>query len=507
MKFIKWLIKVVNSRFFQLLICFILELLFILIPTLLLSINFSIVYYIILVNFVFVVYIINKKKNLTFKLAWIIVLCVLPFVGFVLYLIFADKRVPHRLTGCPQEFEEGLDLIENDTYNIDKIRDKRLRNQFAYIKNNSSYPCFTNTSCKYFASGKECFDSIFEKVGKAEKFIFIEFFIVRDGQIFNKLLNLLEKKIKDGVSVYFLLDDLGCLPYDSTTTIKRLKNIGANVAAFSKITFPTIFKTSYRDHRKIFDIDNKYVYTGGINISDEYAGFTKPHGEWCDSAVLLTGKAVSSYTLMFIQFFNYSSNTILNASDFIIPHSKFLSRSYILPFSDSPTDDENIGRNVQLNIINNASKYVFICTPYLVIDDEIENALLIKAKTGVRVCIVVPHIPDKKTVFMATRSHYESLVKNGVEIYEYTPGFMHSKLIVSDDDIALEGSINLDFRSHFLQFESGVLIGKDPSIRQMKKDYLNILSKSERITIETVNNTKFFTKLLRAIVNVFSPIF
>ena len=244
-----------------------------------------------------------------------------------------------------------------------------------------------------------------------------------------------------------------------------------------------------------------------INIADEYIGLDKPYGEWKDSALLITGKAVSSYTLMFIQFFNYSGKYNLKPSEYIDKIYSANSNSFVLPFSDSPTDDERIARNVQLNMINNAKKYVYICTPYLIIDDELENALTMKAKTNVKTILLVPGIPDKKFVFMATRSHYSSLIKDGVEIYEYTPGFMHSKLMVCDDEIALEGSINLDFRSHFLQFESGCIVAKDKCIKTMKKDFIDTLKVSKKITHEDVANVKLITKVMRAVVNMFSPLF
>ena len=508
MKLINWIKRILSSRYVILSICFIIELLFILIPSLILSRSFIGVYVVSIVNFIFIVYIVNKKKSQNFKLAWIIVLCALPFVGIILYLLFADKRIPRKLSGYSHEFQQDSGFYMKDhSAKVSRLRDPSLIEQFRYVEDYSNYPCFNGTSCKYFSNGADFFDDFIDKLSNAKNFIFIEFFIVKHGEMLDRLCDVLEKKCKEGVKAYFLMDDLGCLPYDSSDTINRLKNIGVNVTVFSKVSFPTIFKTSYRDHRKIIVIDNKYAYTGGINIADEYIGKAFPFGEWMDSALLITGKAVSSYSLMFIQFFNYSAKCSLKPSDFIDRVYSTFNRSFVLPFSDSPTDEENIARNVQLNLINNAKKYLYICTPYLIIDDEFENALLMKAKTHVRTVLLVPGIPDKKFVFMATRSHYESLIKGGVEIYEYTPGFMHSKLMVADGNVALEGSINLDFRSHFLQFESGILIAKDKCIKDMSKDFLDTIKISKKITMDDIKATKLISSIARAIVNIFAPLF
>lgn len=508
MKLINWLKRILTSRYTALLFCFILEILFIVIPSFLLISSFWTIYIITILNIIFVIYIINKKKNSRFKVAWIAILCIFPFVGIFLYLIFADKRIPRKLSGYSNEVkQDSLIYIKKHATNIERIKDHDLKEQLEYVQNFTNYPCFSNTSSKYFASGAEFFEDFIKRLNNAKEFVFIEFFIVKKGDMFDRLYRTLKKKIKEGVRVYFMLDDLGCLPYNSSNTIKQLKKIGVNVAVFSKVSFPTIFKTSYRDHRKIIVIDNKYAYTGGINIADEYIGKAFPYGKWKDSALLISGKAVSSYSLMFIQFFNYSGKYNLKPNDFIKNIHSVKNNSYILPFSDSPTDEERIARNVQLNMITNAKKFVYISTPYLVIDDEIENALIMKAKTNVKTIILVPGIPDKKFVFMATRSHYAALINGGVEIYEYKPGFMHSKLIVCDNDIALEGSINLDFRSHFLQFESGCIVAKDSSIKNMTNDFLSTIKESKKITSEDLANVKFLTRVSRAIVNMFAPLF
>lgn len=508
MKPISFVKVVFNSRLFILSISFILELLFIIVPNIILSHNFISVYLVSFINFIFILYIINKKKNNSFKFAWIVVLCVFPFVGFIVYLIFADKRIPKKLSGYSKEAKDDIQkFIKKSSYDVNSIKPNHIRKQYGYVENFSYFPCFVGTSCVYFSSGRELFEDLIKRIDNAKDFIFMEFFIVKKGYMFNKLCDSLRKKVDEGVKVCFMLDDLGCLPYNSNITIKKLESIGVEVAVFSKVGFPTIFKTSYRDHRKIVVIDNEYAYTGGINIADEYIDREFPYGRWKDSGICISGKAVSSYTLMFIHFYNYSGNYYLNPLTFLKRTKKVASNSYILPFSDSPTDDERTGRNIQLNMINNASKYIFISTPYLIIDDEFENALSLKAKTGVRVVITVPNIPDKKVVSLATKSHYEVLIKNGVEIYEYIPGFMHSKLILCDDEIALEGSINMDFRSHFLQFESGCLIAKDDSIFDMKNDYLDTLKVSRRINLIDVSSISMITKLARAIANLFSPLF
>jgi len=301
---------------------------------------------------------------------------------------------------------------------------------------------------------------------------------------------------------------LGCTTLTPFDPKKELESVGVHVTVFSPITIhlSLLSKANNRDHRKICVIDNKYAYTGGYNIADEYPNYEEVFGYWKDTGVLLEGEAVGSYTVMFIQYYNAFAEVKLSYGEHLYNiHSKE-NDSFVLAFTDSPTDKEDIGRNVHMSLINNAKRYVYIHTPYLIIDYDMTVSLIRAAKTGVEVIITVPHIPDKKAVFQVTKSNYEKLVRGGVKVYEFTPGFIHSKMFIVDDKIALNGTINMDFRSYYLHYETGVLIANDPEIMKMKEDYLDTLKISQEMTEENIEETSFLVRKFRELLSVFAPL-
>lgn len=497
------------SRYFLLLVLLLLELVILFLPHYILIGNEVYYLFVSILNTALIVYIINTKKNPHYKLAWITLIAITPGVGALIYIIFADKKIPKNLRS---EFVEnfmrakGL-LVQNPTY-VKNIKDKDIKQQLDYVSNNAYYPYYQNSKVTYYKLGEELFNDLAKDIKKAKRFIFLEFFIVKDGDLLEELLTLLSNKVKEGVEVYFMYDDAGTIPSEPKNLVERLKSLGIHVTVFSPLSAFLVLtaRSNNRDHRKICVIDNKVAYTGGINVADEYVNRKEIYGHWKDTGIKVEGEAVVSFTTSFIQFYNVYSEEHLLYEDFLKNNPKVKNNSYVLPFSDSPSDKEVTGKTVHYNMIAKAKKYIYIQTPYLVIDDVIQNALCTASKSGVEVIITVPHVPDKKTVFMVTRSNYYKLLKAGVKIYEYTPGFIHSKLWVSDDKIAIEGTINSDFRSYYLNYEYGVIIAEDPEIKKMKKDYLDTLKVSEEIKLEKVKQTKFVVILARAIMNVFAPL-
>ncbi len=459
-------------------------------------------------NIIVTIYVVNRDTNTSYKLAWIILINVVPVVGGVLYLMFAEYKIPKKLRkettrqliGAKNSYRKYADEVE--------IEDLDVKQQFDYVKNNAYYPYYKNTKVSYFSCGEEFFKDLIAKLKKAKHFIFIEFFIVKEGKMLSELLEVLNEKRQEGVEVYFMYDDVGCITGLPKNFKETLSSMGIHYAVFNKVSLWLSFlsKANNRDHRKICVIDNEYGYMGGINIADEYINEIVRFGYWKDTAICLKGEAVASLTIMFIQFFNVFSKEKLAYQDFLLKIRKITSQSIVLPFSDSPTDEEDVGRTVHMNLITKAKKYVYIHTPYLILDYDMNHALITAAKSGVEVIITVPKIPDKKTVFMVTRKNYESLLRAGVKIYEYTPGFVHSKLFVSDDKIALCGTINMDYRSYYLHYECGTLIAFDPEIKRMKDDYLKTLDKSEEITLYKASQTNFIVRVARAILDVFAPL-
>lgn len=459
-------------------------------------------------NIILVIKVVNRYSNTAYKLAWVIVILGLPLTGGIVYLLFAERKVPKKLRG-----KIINELARSKGFFTDEhivIEDYDVAKVFNYIKDNGAYPYYKNTNVKYYPIGEEYFADLLKYIAKAQKFIFIEYFIVKDGFMFEKLYAALCAAIEREVEVYFTYDDGGsitCLPENFK---ERMEGVGIHVVAFSpvSVSLSLLSKTNIRSHRKIAVIDNRYAFTGGFNLADEYINKIARFGHWKDTGIMIEGKAVWNFTVMYIQFYNASvtKQEQLRYDDFRLEWDEIINDALVLPFSDSPTDDEDLARSCHLNLINNAKKYIYIHTPYLILDYDMTNALKTAAKSGVEVIITVPHIPDKKTVFMVTRSHYEILMEAGVKIYEYTPGFIHSKLVVVDDKIGLEGTFNMDYRSYYLNYECGVLITNTKAIARMKQDYLSTLKVSERITMAKVKKVNIFTIILRSILNVFSPL-
>lgn len=452
----------------------------------------------------------NRDANTSYKLIWAIMIYAIPIIGGAIYLLFAERRVPKSLrTEITRSLVKSEGLLKQRLIYRDNLTDEDMRQQFDFISNYASYPYYQNSSAKYFDTGSSAFEDMINKIRKAKKFIFLEYFIVKDGYMLRMLVSELLKKVKEGVEVYFMYDDGGSITSVPDEFKKYLNENGIHCTEFSKVSayLSLLSRSNNRNHRKLCVIDNKYAYIGGFNIGDEYIDKKERFGKWKDCGIRIEGEAVDNVTIMFIQFYNASVDHALNYRNYLVRHKSIESDSFILPYSSSPTDDDNIARTSHMNMITHAKKYLYISTPYLILDHDMTTALITARKNGVEVIINVPHIPDKKSVFMVTRSNYDILIKNGVRVFEYTPGFMHSKNIIVDDKIAIVGSINMDYRSYYLNYECGVLIGNDKCIKDIKKDYINCLKVSHEITIDDVNNVNIFVRLARALMKLISPLF
>ena len=323
--------------------------------------------------------------------------------------------------------------------------------------------------------------------------------------MWNTILDILERKAKSGVDVRVIYDDIGCLLTLPVKYEKKLENRGIKCRVFNKFRPFISKKLNNRDHRKIFIIDGKTAFTGGINLADEYINEFEKHGHWKDTAVMLKGRAAHGFTVMFLTMWNYLSGE--NPENYgNLPDYSEENDGFVIPYCDSPLDDEPVGENVYLNIINNARKYVYITTPYLVIDDEIQNALTLAAKSGVDVRIITPHVPDKWFVHEVSRAHYRKLTSLGVRIYEYYPGFIHSKSFVCDDEIGVVGTINLDYRSLYLHFECAAWLCKADCIADIKQDFLKTLDECTEITYDDCLSVNIFVRALRLVLKLFSPL-
>ena len=461
-------------------------------------------------SIIIVFIIINNKSNPSYKIAWIVPVMIFPIFGGLFYLLYGGNKLSTRekLKMVIQNIEMTNSLKQDDEI-IKKIGDKSIyaKNQSEYILNYAKCPVYNNTETTYFKIGEEKFEALLRELKKAEKFIFLEYFIIQEGKMFNSILEILEEKAKQGVDVRLIYDDVGCivtLPHNYKNTLEAK---GIKCRVFNPIKPFFTRRLNNRDHRKIVVIDGDVGFTGGINLADEYINEYEKHGYWKDAGIMLKGDAVWNLTVMFLSMWDYIDNKEEDYIKFKPSKNKYYnSKGYVQPFDDSPLINEPIGETVYLNLINKAKDYIYINTPYLIIDNEMATALKIAAKSGVDIKIVTPYIPDKKFVHAVTKSYYESFIKDGIEIYEFTPGFMHAKTFVVDDEYGVVGSINLDFRSLYLHYECGVWLYKTESIKSMKDDYLKTLKRCHKVTMEECKNTSSIRKVLRLIIRMFAPL-
>ena len=464
-----------------------------------------------ILSIIVVLWLVNKNDNPAYKLAWVIPILLYPLLGGMMYLFLGDKK-PNKVLR-QQMMKNGYitnPLMIQDESIMDELKNlnKSVANQSSYISNIAKFPIYKNTISEYYKTGEEYFINIKEELKKAKHFIFLEYFIIEEGIMWGEVLSILEEKVRKGVEIRLIYDDVGCLPYLPYNYYKKIEKRGIKCISFNK--FKPIVSTAmnHRDHRKILVIDGNTAFTGGINMADEYINEKKRFGYWKDTGIIIKGDAVWNFTIMFLQMWNSvrpTDHDYLCFKPNVYPSEEHGSDGYIQPYGDSPLDTEAVGENVYLNIINNARDYVYIFTPYLIIDNEMMTALCLAAKKGVDVRIVTPGIPDKKYVFWLTQSYYSQLAEAGVRIYEYTPGFLHAKCFVCDDEIATVGTINMDYRSLFLHFECGVFLYKAKAILKVKEDVLNTLNESKEITKNECKR-KLPKRLMQVVLRLFAPL-
>ena len=460
-----------------------------------------------LLSILTVLSVVSARDKGSYKTLWVFLLLTFPVFGGLLYLLItfqsATKRMRRQLQKA-QKKAAPLYALPGDGYADAKENMQAHFPQVRYLQDYAAFPVYTATKTKYLPLG-ECFwEELLEDLKKAEHYIFLEFFIIQEGKMWNSILEILRRKAAAGVKVRVMYDDLGCffmLPNDHAD---QLENMGIECAVFNPFRPFLTVKQNNRDHRKIVVIDGKVAFTGGINLADEYINAYEKHGHWKDIAVRLEGKAAWSFTLMFLEQWEVCKGT---DEDFTTYYTGLRAENdgYVLPYCDNPMDKENVGEHVYLQILNEAKDYVYINTPYLILDDSLISALCLTAKRGVDVRIVTPHIWDKWAVHMTTRSYYRDLIHAGVRVYEYSKGFIHAKSFVSDDCIATIGTTNLDYRSLYLHFECGVWMYGSEAVARLKKDFDQTLLHCQRIT-EADCKASVPMKFIQNTLRLFAPL-
>ena len=452
----------------------------------------------------------NSPMDSTAKLSWMLIIALMPFFGSVFYLWthieMGHRTIKQRLNQLTESSKKNLKQQTEALKHLGE-QSESSASLSRYLYKIADCTVYENTSVEYFSLGEIKFPKMLEEIEKAEKFIFLEYFIIEEGYMWGNVLELLAKKAKCGVDVRVMYDgtcEFTTLPYYYP---KRLEVLGIKCKMWEPIK-PVITSTyNYRDHRKILVIDGKTAFCGGINLADEYINRVKRFGHWKDTAIMLKGAAVDPFTLMFLQMWNVNRSKMDDFSKYLGLYDRNIrANGFVIPYPESPLNDHKLAERVYINILYSANKYVYITTPYLILDDEIKGALRFAAERGVDVRIVVPGIPDKKAVWALSKSYYKPLIKAGVKIYEYTPGFIHSKVFVSDDTKAVVGTINLDYRSLYHHFECAAYLYGVDCIPDIKKDMRYCFDNSKRIRLEDIKKEKADIKILGKVLKFIAPL-
>lgn len=488
-----------------------------------------------IVAFMFMV-ILNTKENPMIKLSWCFLVGIFPIFGSVVYLVIRydlGYRVQQRRIRVTEI--EAKDYLQSQEMVLDELEQQDIQtyHMASYLRETSGSTVYKNTQVTYFPIGEKQFAEMITQLEQAEKFIFLEYFMISYGKMWNTILSILTRKAKEGVEVRLLYDGscaVYLLPYNYP---EKLEQLGIQCRMFSP---PIPFLSTHynnRDHRKIMVVDGKVAFTGGVNLCDEYINVDSPCGHWKDVGVMLQGEAVRDFTLMFLQMWAATERKSANAERLlengieaylepsvqykmkekrVVAEDDFMAvqqgcvEGYVIPYGDSPVDNENVGEMVYLDILNQAKKYVYIMTPYLILDHEMLTALSFAAKRGVDVRIILPHIPDKKYAFVLAKEHYEELLESGVKIYEYTPGFVHAKVFVCDDCRAVVGTVNLDYRSLYWHYECSAYLYQIPAIHDIRTDIEYTLEKCQQVAMEDVKKRGLISRAAGAILKLVAPL-
>lgn len=449
-----------------------------------------------LITVVIIAYLLYKEENPIYKLTWIIPILIFPLFGGLFYLFYKNTNISKKVLKRYDTIENQRITLFKDIPRIDQ--DYKI---FKYL-HSIGWPTYQNTKTTYLKTGPIMYKEMLESLKNAKSFIYLEFFIISPGQMWDEVLSVLKQKVEQGVSIKIIFDDFGSskLPYRYT---KTLKSYGIDAYNFNPMKPHLNFQMNYRDHRKIVIVDNQIAYTGGINIADEYIDLIKPFKDWQDAGIKLEGDAVYSLYMSFMNQLEFIVDQTLEI-DSKPKYEDFHTHSYVAPFLDAPLDEEYTTKNVYLQMIYQAKHSISITTPYLVLDYEMSSALKFAARSGVKVQVIIPFVPDKRTVYMVSESNASDLLKHGIEVYKYKPGFIHQKMMIVDNREALLGTVNLDFRSLYLHFENSIYLRDDLEIKKMTSHFQDLINLSINLNDDKKHTLVY--KLLQVVLKGFSSI-
>lgn len=460
--------------------------------------------------FLLVLRIYGKHQIAVFKMPWIILILSFPLLGLCLYLLFGHKDVTKRMRKRFEEIDPKLlaEIKQDETVMRElEQRDFAVANQCRYIHDFGMYPVYHNTEVKFYAEASDGFEAQLEALKQAQTFIFMEYHAIQEAASFARLKEVLAERAAHGVEVRILYDDVGSIGFIDPGFIKRMEAVGVQCRIFNPVMPVLNFFMNNRDHRKITVIDGKVGFTGGYNLADEYFNITHPYGYWKDTGIKLTGEAVESLTIMFLEMWNAMKETDTEYRRYLPKQEEtFGEHGFIQLYADSPLDNEPTGENVYMNLIKAAKHRLYVATPYLIISDEMIRELCLAAKRGVDVRVITPGIPDKKLIYKITRSYYAGLVRGGVRIYEYTPGFLHEKQVLCDDKTATVGTINFDYRSLYHHFENGAFLYDCSAVKDIAEDFEKTLAASTEVTDKYKDGRNAVLRVTQCILRLFAPL-
>ncbi len=448
------------------------------------------------ISVLIVIYLITREENPIYKLSWIIPILIFPLFGGIFYLLYRQRNVSSNVQARHDAINKSRSSYVEDYKTMNQSKESTYLNR-------QSWPTYQRTKTDFLDSGESLFEALIKDLKEAKSYIFMEFFIINKGTMWTEILDILKMKVKEGVEVKVLYDDFGSsgLPYQYK---KKLRNEGIEAYSFNPMRIHLNFAMNYRDHRKIVVIDGNIGYTGGINIGDEYINRLKPFGHWQDAGIRLEGRAVWSLLLGFLENWRFTSRKDVDYLSYKGTTDQDEDDGYVTPFSDTPLDKELSTKNIYLSLINSAKSSIYITSPYLIIDNELTTALKFAAKSGIDVKIIIPYIADKKIIFMVTESYVPELMGAGVKVYRYTPGFIHSKMMIVDNQKAMIGTANLDFRSLYLHFENMVYLDHCKTIHEMTSFFNKTVDQS--MLVSEFNKRGLPYRLLQIIFRGFSSL-
>ena len=467
-----------------------------------------------LVAIIIMIYLVNSRRDANMKMTWIVLILAIPVFGVVLFIytrIQPGTAAIAEKTALLVEEQRAYLAPDRETIEEELAYARHEYGIFKYIYEGGDYPSYMDQGVKYFPLGEDKFEEMLIQLRKARDFIFMEYFIIEEGQMWKEILDILKEKAEKGVEVRVIYDGTCNLSLLPRSFPAKLEEMGIHCKVFSPMVPFLSTHQNNRDHRKIMVVDGRVAFTGGVNLADEYINRKERFGHWKDTAIMVQGKCVDSFTLMFLQMWNIDEARSDDYLRYIVASNDNIEEGmcrggFIAPYGDNPYDDEAVGEKVYMDIISRSQEYVHIMTPYLILSETMVHTLIFAAQRGIDVKIILPHIPDKKYAYWLARTHYHELITGGVKIYEYTPGFVHAKVFCSDDIRAVVGTINLDYRSLYLHFECAAYIYDNPVIEAIADDFDETLRKCERITLENCRRYGFVGKIAGKALKIVAPL-